>query len=493
MLKIGLVPLDSRPCNTTWLSDFGSISGEQITMFPREKCGTLERGADAKEILVWLEQNFAKFDALILSTDAFCFGGLIQAREGRGNLDLINQNIDKIVQLKKAYPQVKIYLFDTLMRTSISAHNELEAKYWQKVNEYSKYYGLSFFQDSIDNKAKLAKLVEEIPPSILETYHHARCIKHQLNRTFIDLVQKGVADFMILLQEDSMPYGIQQVEQMDLKKHIEENKLGSKIRFYNGTDEGGLVLLSKILNEAHPTTKKVQLLTSCPELMTRSHLFEDRPFEENLYKMAATIGVEFSEESDVVLAIFSEKNNEDLDLAHDTILNFEENNENLAFCETVNDFLMRGKKVVLVDLQFPNGGNPLLLTRIHYPLLAGYSAWNTSSNSLGSAFAQIIMILQGKDNVLNKKFTFERMLDDCVYQTLVRRKVNEDLIEQKINVYQLKEMNDYACQLISVEFNQRQNLFEGLPFTFTLPWKRTFEIELTISEENLTQWLKRRG
>ena len=68
--------------------------------------------------------------------------------------------------------------------------------------------------------------------------------------------------------------------------------------------------------------------------------------------------------------------------------------------------LLKDKNVVLVDLLFPNGGSYELLQDIKYNLLAAYSAWNTASNSLGSALCEIAAVIVCKDkyNENNQKF-----------------------------------------------------------------------------------------
>ena len=86
MIKVGLIPLDSRPCNTIWIDSLTKIANLELLMYPREKCGTLFKGANIDEIIDWLNKNAQLMDYLIISTDGLCFGGLIQARKAQINL-----------------------------------------------------------------------------------------------------------------------------------------------------------------------------------------------------------------------------------------------------------------------------------------------------------------------------------------------------------------------------------------------------------------------
>ena len=141
MINVGLIPLDSRPCNTSWVVDLGKIGNLNIIMYPRNKCGYLHNGANLDDMLTWLDNNVSKMDYLIISSDGLSFGGLIQARKAQIDLDYALKRFEIFKEYKKKYPHLKIYMFDTCMRTSISAIDEESQFYWSKMNEYSLYRG----------------------------------------------------------------------------------------------------------------------------------------------------------------------------------------------------------------------------------------------------------------------------------------------------------------------------------------------------------------
>ena len=96
MIKVGLIPLDSRPCNTIWIDSLTKIANLELLMYPRSECGTLFKGANIDKIIDWLNQNAHLMDYLIISTDGLCFGGLIQARKAQINLEKVVNQLDII-------------------------------------------------------------------------------------------------------------------------------------------------------------------------------------------------------------------------------------------------------------------------------------------------------------------------------------------------------------------------------------------------------------
>ena len=72
MINVGLIPLDSRPCNTSWVIDLGKIGNANVIMYPREKCGFLHNGAELDDILSWLNEHVNEMDYLIICFNSSC-------------------------------------------------------------------------------------------------------------------------------------------------------------------------------------------------------------------------------------------------------------------------------------------------------------------------------------------------------------------------------------------------------------------------------------
>jgi hypothetical protein len=90
----------------------------------------------------------------------------------------------------------------------------------------------------------------------------------------------------------------------------------------------------------------------------------------------------------------------------------------------------QGKSVVLVDVAYANGADPLLLKAIKdepdvLPQLAGYAAWNTPGNAIGSALAMGLGVVYAHkygtgSGSRHRKTIATRLLDDGVFQSQVR-------------------------------------------------------------------------
>lgn len=485
MIKVGIVPLDSRPCNTSWLLKLGMAANYQMIMYPQEKCGNLHYGANIYDMVEWINSQAENLDYLIISGDGFAFGGLIQAREAKINLEEIIPLLGILRKVKSNYPKLKIYLFDTIMRTSISATNVETGKYWSLMNQYSRALGRYYFLKESNDLNIIQDLETKIPKNIIDTYLLAREKKLQITLFYIQLLKENVIDEMIILQEDSMPYGIQKKDQEFLEKEVKKLGLVNKICFYNGTDEGGVVLLAKIMIENSGNDYNVYLHLPKEEILNKCCLFEDRPLKENIEKMCKTIGLNITENlenSNIVLAIFARKDNIDLNLDQ-----FEEVKvaKDLIYNDYIKDLnnLINEYPVTFVDLYFPNGGSFEILKDVNYHKLVNYSAWNTASNSLGSALCATCAYLVGASKDMLDNFKYERIMDDCIYQYIARRKVNSILWNDKINIYDLNNYGEDTLKKIKEVMHQYDSVIDNRKYNVYLPWNRTFEIEIEMKRE----------
>ncbi|MDD3106353.1 MAG: DUF4127 family protein [Bacilli bacterium] len=483
-MKITVIPLDSRPCNTVWLSDLAAIARLTVTIYPRELCGTLLAGANFDQMMTWLDKEVVDSDYLIISADGLCSGGLVQARLGLINHEEIMAKLQVFRSYKQANPRLKIYVFDTIMRTTITTLSKETDKYWGLMNEYSRLVGRCHFFSDKDEAKRLEEVKKIIPNEIIETYHRGRRKKHELNKFFLQLTKEQVVDYMILLQEDSMPYGVQKIEQEILQSIINENKLDDVVKFYNGTDEGGVVLLGKIILETIHKKPKLYVHLPYKNALNKVMLFEDQLFSYNLHHMMDTLGFEACSDetkSDFILSIYVEERNENLDTNSIKPIIPLKNEIYYHYVKELNQFLSGNKPVAFVDLLFPNGGSIDLLQDVCFHKLQVYSAWNTASNAMGSALCEIAAKTANPHHH-SLKFRNERFLDDCLYQYVVRRIVNEKYVQQDVNVYNLGEHSEEVLQEIIKLMHQYDGFLGKHRYRVSLPWKRTFEAEIEIEE-----------
>lgn len=479
MKKILYIPLDSRPCNTTWVKKFAKRVNLDLIKYPQEKCGNLFEKANITDIFDWIELNNDGVDYMILSLDMLCSGGLVPSRLGQFDIETVKSMFERLRLYKIKNPKLKIYGFDTLMRTSVTSYNFESAKLWNQINMYSKLKGELHIKYDENKENELNQLINKIDSKGLNTFLKTREKKHEMNLFYINLVNENILDYLIILQEDSQGNGIQLLEQKIIEDKIKDFNLDNKVKLYNGTDEGASVLLAKIIIEINNLKPNIFVHVPNPNILDRIYQFEDRHFRENLNNMFNVIGLNHSEveKSDYILSIYSGNEVIDLNLNEYKSVDLNIDYEYIKYTNDLNFYLNNFPKVSLLDLTFPNGGSLELLEDLNYKKLKGYSAWNTPSNSLGTLLCDMVCYLVNNDD---DNFTKERILDDCIYQYVVRRKVNQKLLKENIDIFYLGEHGDKAIKMIREEFLNYKNFLDIKSFNIHLPWNRTFEIEIDL-------------
>ena len=118
----------------------------------------LSRGANQPgqpdELWTWLEAQAGSAQAAVLSTDSLLYGGLIASRRHEIPQETLQARVERFQNLHARYPNLKLYLFGSLMRTPKSGlySGKEEPAYYDK-------YGADIFQyTALEDKADLGKL-----------------------------------------------------------------------------------------------------------------------------------------------------------------------------------------------------------------------------------------------------------------------------------------------------------------------------------------------
>lgn len=482
--KIGFIPLDSRPCNYDWIFSLGTMAHAELFSLERSKLASLHKQLDFAEIEKFLLENYQNWDYLLVPIDALVSGGLIQSRAANFKDEELTERLGLLRKIKSKKPDLKILAFDTVLRTSISTFDEKTRDYWKLINEYSKFKGrfLLFNQDS--DQIQYQKLQECIPQAVLKTYELARENKHKANLASLSLLKDKVLDLLLLLQEDSMPDGLQKLEHGILEDFIRTNRLEDRAWLYNGTDEGTCLLLAKALQISQKKKLSYYLLVPNRGLLDKVLPFEDRKFSENLTKMSQVLQMSETDDlktADFILGIYVNEDASKMEIAdRESAMVFQENGYSQTFIKNINRLLKEGYPTFLLDISAPNGGCYEFLKQIDFLLLKGFSGWNTASNSTGSLLTQAYVYCadQNKTEAQNHfRFLAERVIDDCFYQDVVRGRIHEYLRLHSINMFYFPD-NPEVEALLNKWLHEISDPYFSIPYAATFPWKRSFEIKI---------------
>ena len=189
--------------------------------------------------------------------------------------------------------------------------------------------------------------------------------------------------------------------------------------------------------------------------------------------------------------------------------------------QELKQMLDQGYKVALIDSSANFEAEELLLPQllahnVQINKLAAYAAWNTFSNSSGTALAQGLLFcgrlrqLQtaGADPerlaalfAANLNFTAERILEDYYYQKLVHPQLRQTLeafgtnpveldsedktateqyIQGKLSLQAYRLLHDNLGRTPFYQQNGQSYYLRDLTVGVKLPWARIFEVELQV-------------
>jgi len=174
-----------------------------------------------------------------------------------------------------------------------------------------------------------------------------------------------------------------------------------------------------------------------------------------------------------------------------------------AFFTSLQDATDAGQSVAFADLSFLEN-TYTSQAAFAQRLLAGgvasrldaYSSWNTNANTVGTALAEAVAAGAGRRtgsyNLLaHRAFTFDRILDDVAFHTVVRPDLNATLDALGITDHTYL-LPDAAAQIAqrnrALLWQQAEAILPQLypndhiaAMQITLPWNRTFETQIDVA------------
>lgn len=496
-MRILLLPLDERPCNAKFPSMVGRSGDVETAIPPRPMLGDKKTPADVSGLFGFLTEQAATADAAVVSLDMLVYGGLIPSRLHHMQPEVVLGRLNAVRTLKRINPRLAIYASMSVMRAPQYDSDDEEPDYYA-------HHGRALFRRAwlLDraergglDAAQRAELdAIAIPDEVVEDYERRRRTNLLVNEACLDLLREGAIDFLVFPQDDSSPYGYTAVAQRHLQRAIEEKGVRRQVMVYPGSDEIGCTLLARAVCALHgrtPTIRPRFASTMGPGIIP---LYEDRPMMESLKSHVRACGARLAdsdETADIELMINApgrimqeaQLAADGRDLTYDTYRNLP------AFVDDTARLLDRGSRVAICDSAYANGGDQQLLHDLDgigaLADIASYAGWNTNCNTLGNTLAQAIVGVP--DSPYRSRNLAYRLIDDVLYQTDVRWRVDAGLSERGGSYQDVVPCMDWA---VTATRKQLQKEYDGLALSATLParinavrfpWRRMFEIDMDLT------------
>lgn len=443
-MKIGFLPIDNRPVCYTLPEQIAKID-ESIELFlpDRSLLGDLTKYADVNGIFEWLK-NLPKLDALVISLDTAAYGGLISSRRCSDSFEEIREKIEKLKEILKE-KNAKIYAFSSIMRISNNNINEEEKKYWNLWGKKIFEYSFNFCKNNGENQPQT-----DIPQKILTDYLNTRKRNFEINKIYLEWQKEGLFDTLVFSKDDCAEFGFNVREAQELEN------LGGFVK--TGADEIPLTLLARAIQGK---IKIAPIFTEASQKNLISN-YEDVSIEKSVTGQIELAGCEVSElqNADMLLYVNNFKN-------HQGEIVMKRPTE--PFSDVWN---IPQKPYMVADVRFANGADNSLVNKLFEKgfdeNFYGYSAWNTSANSLGSLIcgAKVKFLAKKYNDKEFKKLEIVRFLDDWAYQANVRQTLSKpDTTELTTK---MKPFEKEVAKVLKTEFKVK----------YSFPWKRLFEVEV---------------
>lgn len=493
------IPMDNRPVCLDYTVETMQAAGWNVKIPPRDIIADDKKSGDSDKLFTWLEENASQSVAVVASSDALLYGGLVGSRTHNISLDVLEKRAERLVSLKNNFGNPKVYVFTTIMRSPKVSSAPVEPAYYKEWGP--QLFRLGALEDKLELKQiksketkELADLRNNIPREILKDMYERRSNNIMATELLLHGVESGDFDYLLIGRDDTAPFSQAHREARNMDILVRELPK-ERIHFFAGADQLGLLLLARASNRLQYELPLVNVFYAQGKGGKTIPSYEDDTVGESAKQHIYAAGgfpAKLPQNADLVLAVNTPLNGVTLEAGNATNTNVL-TLEVKSFVDDVENLLNEGKEVVVADIKYGNGSDnalvPELFNRdLHYRL-AAYGGWNTAGNSLGFALAQGLLHKTSESND-GKILLDKRYLDDWAYQANVRMQTYMQVIWPKYwpNSGLEKEQKVVAEKFITEKVAEFTKPYLGdkvKEYQFTLPWNRMFEVQ--VSKKSLTE------
>jgi hypothetical protein len=420
------------------------------------------------------------------------YGGLVAARIPDTSLEQARQRVAMLEALLRRL-ECPVALGCGITRATITVASDADRVVYERIARYSELCDLADAGDSaaVDELREIVKLIPEV---VLGRFLAARERTPEVNRAFVELGALSTVKVVVLAQEDCKPHGLHRREQRALAELRHGLGLDDKVLIHPGADEASVVLLARVILEAHGVRPRLRAEIVPAAGASRVAPYEDRPVRETVAGHLAAVGADAAETDDVALPLLVVTPPLD-DGERDANDHYGARREHPEpwVAEVVARLRAAETPIGLADTCVDNGAYMPLLRAVRdaglLDRLAVYSAWNTAGNTLGTAVAFMAVASglgrPGADAL--ERFRAERLMDDGAYQALVRGALQRRLEAEgacihRVEPYQAAEAEEWLHEELPATAEREGLVQPGASWDIVLPWGRTFECDVALRD-----------
>ena len=499
MKKIVLLPLDERPCNYLYPLQMFNNDDIKLVLPSMDIMGDKKTPANHEALEEFLLKETKDAFGLVISIDTLLYGGIVPSRLHYHSEEELKRRMSLITTLKNNNPDLLIYAFDLIMRCPQYSSDDEEPTYYKEC-------GLEIFKTGYLSHKKELNVISKEELEVLENlqcnqdhlndYLARRELNCKLNIETLNLVENNTIDFLIIPQDDASEYGWTAIDQIKIRKVIDEKCLQLDVYMYPGADEVANNLISKMVLKIKNQKPLFYIKYPSPNSPLTVPALEDRYLDTTVrYQILSSGGLITTsvKEADIVLFVNTSAtrmvSSADFGFPRDrgmsVLRNMPEFVEFMDYCvNTLN------KDVVVADVATLNGGDYELIKMMQKRNLlmkvAAYAGWNTSSNTLGTCIPHGIMTHVYGRNQEHYNFLVSRYIEDFCYMSYVRAKVNRTLGARGMNYFSIDGQRGVICNEVKEELvTAVEQYLPTLKGHFEIedcymPWRRMFEVGLII-------------
>ena len=485
------VPMDTRPVCKDYTVATMQAAGWNIVVPPDELLSSLERDGQPDKLLEWLEQNVQEAVAVVASADALIYGGLVDSRTHHIEPSVLQSRAERLLSLKQKKHSPDIYVFVTIMRTPKASVAPAEPVYYEEWGSKLFRQGALLDKNELQGLSRkeskeLQALNHEIPRNVIADFYGRRRDNIRTTELLLHGIESDSFNYLLVGRDDTSPLS-QAHKEARYMSSLVNNFSNTKIRFFSGADQLGLVLLTQAANRLTYNTPLVYTEFGAGKGGATVPTYEDDTVAESAKQHIFAAGgfpSKNPDTADYILLVNTPYNGKTLE-ASDVKNSGVADKKTRAFADKVQAYLAQGKKVIVSDSAYGNGADNALVKElfrrgIAYDL-AAYGGWNTSGNTLGFALSQGIESPYYEGNAAKDLLTV-RYLDDWAYQANARMDVYKNVIWPNYmpNSGYTPEQKRIAEAAIKESITKVSEPVMGdvaNDYDFKLPWSRMFEVQ----------------